>query len=204
MCTWSFLPHIRGVRGRKRLGGSPGGQRDSRKLRAWTRELQGQGPQQQASWTKAWWQRQEPAWTCSPTESPQVWRRAIGKFTGSDRAAAPEAKYRKRVRQPFQPHPTVHKATFHTTYPRFVISEDSSEKDFHGAHLEVSSVTKHNSPLPPQPPGSWALRPFQAYPAQGSQISKSVGCRGCPHKACRPSLPLILPLHFSPLLTGHL
>lgn len=106
MCTWSFLPHIRGVRGRKRLGGSPGGQRDSRRLRAWTRGLQGQGPQQQASWTKAWWQRQEPAWTCSHTESPQVWRRAIGKFTGSDRAAAPEAKYRKRVRQPFQPHPS--------------------------------------------------------------------------------------------------
>lgn len=154
MCKWSSLPHIRGVRGRKRLGGSPGGQRGSRRLRAWTCGLQGQGPQQQASRTKPWGQRQGPAWTCSHTESPHVWRGAIGKFTGSDRAAALEAKYRKRVRQPFQPHPTVHKTVFHTTHPQSVISEDSGEEGFHGAHLEGNSATKYNNPRPPQPPGS--------------------------------------------------
>lgn len=55
---------------------------------------------------------------------PQVWRTATGKFTGSHRAAAPEAKYRKRLRQPLEPHPKVHTTIFHRTYPGSVTSGD--------------------------------------------------------------------------------
>ena len=91
------------------------GHQEAQSMNTWT---PGARPTAASLSTKPWRHRQGPAWACSHTESPHVWREATGKFTGRDRTAAPEAKYRKRVRQPFQPHPAVHKTVFHTTHLR--------------------------------------------------------------------------------------
>lgn len=94
-----FPSHTTGAEGRKSgegdvedrgtAGASVHGPRDSR----------GPGPQEHASWT-----RDRPRHVHTLNQL-QVWRTAIGKFTGSHPAAAPEAKYRKRRNRPSEPRP---------------------------------------------------------------------------------------------------
>lgn len=75
---------------------------------------------------------------------PQVSKTAIGKLPRSLTAAAPEAKYRKRLSQPFEPHLAVHKTVLYTdiSWVRLLSSQETPVS-------RISMVTTRKAPQSP-------------------------------------------------------
>lgn len=181
--------YINRVGGRKKLGGSSGGQRGT----AGGSEhghVDSEAEPTAAASQLSLATPPGPAWACSHTESPHVWK-ATGKFTGRDRAAALEAKYRKRVKQPSQPHPAVHKTVFHKTHLRR-LQWERSPRCPPGSQLSHQG----NNPRPPQPPGSWP----ETFPGISSPGKPNLNIRRVLWlfpQGLQASLPAVFSLHFS-------